>query len=527
VSSSGSSSVRWIVVAGVWLVLVGAAVGAYKLFFAPRRQAELVTQTSGDPGDSPATDRVRLAQDSFSGYAIFRSEALRQELSARGLGLEVVDDRADYAARIRALRSGEAPLAVFTIDALVKASAELGELPGTIVLVLDETVGADAMVAYQQAVPNLDALNRPDARIVATPDSPSETLARVVMARFRLPELPADPFLPADGAADALRQFREASPSDPRAFVLWEPHVSQALTVPGAHVVVDSSQMPGSIVDVLVCERQYLLEHAATVRKLIEGYLRVRYDRQQQADGLVKLVRADAEQAGEPLTAAQAEKLVHGIWWKNTQENYAHFGVVSGAEAGGLPHIRDLVRNITEVLLRTGAIAADPTDGHPEKLYFDQILREMHQPPGGGAPFHPSVVAAPGAAEEVRAAAAARPLKDNEWQSLRAVGEAGVEPLVFARGTARLLASSEQELARLAETLKAWPHFYVQVRGHTLARGDPEKNRLLSEQRAQAAADYLIAQGIAAHRIRAEGVPPDADGEEASAVKFVLGQLPY
>ena len=85
------------------------------------------------------------------------------------------DDGADYAARIRALQAGDAQLAVFTIDALLKASAELNEMPATIVALVDETTGADAIVAYKSKVPNIDALNAAETRFVLTPSSPSET----------------------------------------------------------------------------------------------------------------------------------------------------------------------------------------------------------------------------------------------------------------------------------------------------------------------------------------------------------------
>ena len=39
-------------------------------------------------------------------------------------------------------------------------------------------------------MPNVDALNRPDQKIVLVQGSPSETLARVVRSQFKLPEPP-------------------------------------------------------------------------------------------------------------------------------------------------------------------------------------------------------------------------------------------------------------------------------------------------------------------------------------------------
>jgi hypothetical protein len=115
--------------------------------------------------------RVTLAIDLFSGYCLFRSKQFEGELSKRGIDLDLSDDKADYAQRINSVKSGTTPLALFTIDGLLKASAGIGELPGTIVMVSDETTGAHAMVAYTEGMPSLNALNRADARIVVHRDS--------------------------------------------------------------------------------------------------------------------------------------------------------------------------------------------------------------------------------------------------------------------------------------------------------------------------------------------------------------------
>ena len=111
------------------------------------------------------------------------------------------------------MKRGDTPLAVFTIDALIKASADAGELPGTIVMLIDETASAVALVAYKQGLKNIDALDNAAARIVATRDSPSETLARVVISTFRLPNLPADCWIPANGAGDSLEDLFGMEPT--------------------------------------------------------------------------------------------------------------------------------------------------------------------------------------------------------------------------------------------------------------------------------------------------------------------------
>lgn len=468
-------------------------------------------------GKPAAPSRVALALDSFSGYAVFRSELFKRLLAAQGVQLDLVDDGADYAKRLRSVATGQTPLAVFTVDALIKASADAGALPATIVLAIDESAGADAMVAYAATFPNIDALNRSDARIVATRSSPSETLARVVMGSFDLQKLGRDPFVPATSAEDVYRKMTQAPAGEPSVFVLWEPFVSRALKIPGTHVLIDSSRFRGYIADVLVAQRDYLLEHEDRVRTFVETYLRAAHELGRRPGGMAELVRADAAAQGDPLSAEQAAKLAKGIRWKNTTENFASFGATAG---GGGPTLAQMIGNITQVLLATGGIQRDPADGNPGRLFYDRIVRALSD-----AAFHPGH--ATGTEEATTPAAQVAALAPEQWDALVPVGTLQVERIVFARGTSDLTDQSRRALARLAETLQAFPSYYVMVRGNARADGDAEANKRLAERRAAAAADFLLQAGIPAARVRAIGAAPAGAGGESQSVTFVLGQIAY
>ncbi|MEM9417633.1 MAG: OmpA family protein [Planctomycetota bacterium] len=488
--------------------------------------ADLEERLTGSRGVGvPIEHRVKLSLDSFSGYAVLRSPKMLDALAGRGIDLKTVDDGADYIGRLQAVRSGETPMAVFTIDALLTASAQLGETPATIVMLIDETTGADAIVAYEEAVPNIDALNRADARLVATPSSPSETLGRVVMANFALPELPDEPWTAADGAGDVYQQMKGADKSKPTAYILWEPFTSRALDLPGTHVLLDSSRFRGYIVDVLVVQRRFLLDHEDVVRAVVEEYLREAHRRRVQPAGWAKLIAEDARRSGEALSKAQVERLVEGVWWKTTQENFAHLGLLRrGGGRDQLQPLGRMISNITEVLLQTGAIDADPTEGQPESLFYDGILSDLAR-----ENFHPAAIRpSPGAdAEQVRQVAEAPPLDDAGWDRLSPVGTLEVADLVFARGTARLTRRSEFTLDRLIETLDTWPQYYLKVTGQARQIGDADANRALAEQRAQAAAEYLIAKGATAHRIQAQSSAELGTGGTAQTVTFTLSQTPF
>ena len=500
----------------VWLAILLVVAVAWKLLVVPSLQRaakeaeeqENRQRLEGTSSDSRYKHQVRLALDSFSGYAILRSQAFRNELSKKEIKLELVDDGADYGARIRALASGEVQMAAFTVDALVKASAELAESPATIVALVDETRGADAMVAYQQTVPNVDALNNAAMKFVLTPDSPSETLVRVVRAHFNLDRLPDRPFVEAKDAEDVYNRYRQSKPGTDQVFVLWEPYVSKILENPEMHTVIDSSRFRGYIVDVLVAGRDYLYKNEQVVGDVVEAYLRAGYEHR---DKMVPLVLEDARATGTPLTQAQAESLVQGVWWKNTQENYAHLGLLQGKT---LQHLEDAIGNITKVLLATKGIAADPTDGKPHLLYYDKVLTRLKD-----RGFHPGLDV-----EAIRTEAVEfPPLTDAQWESLVPVGTLQVPPLVFARGRSTLTSRSQMVLDDLMENLENWPQYYLLIRGNASLEGDLEANRALAQARAKAAEAYLIQNGVSHNRVRAIGGEPSG----TTSVSFVLGQTPY
>ncbi len=504
----------------LWLVLLGIGAAAWKFVFAPakeeaqqqeeqdrvaesERQKEELTRRSSSK--SRYDHRVTFYLDSFSGYALIRSRDFKDRLAEKKIDLNLVDDEADYGRRIRAIQSGKADMAVFTIDAFLKNSAAIGERPGTIVALVDETTGADAIVAYKDVVPNIDALNSPDTRFALTPDSPSETLARVVMARFQLDQLPPSPFDSVQDAEAVFEDYRKRKESERRAYVLWEPYVSKMLENPDTHVVADSSAFPSTIVDCIVVNRKYLVKNESVVRDFIESYFRVVYKHREPA-ALLKLVTADAKQQGLSLTTEQAQRLVDGIWWKNTQENLAHVGLPA---ARRLSHVEDIIENLADVLVSTGALESDPTEGRPHELYYRGILESLKD-------FHPG-----SQTEQVRDIKLPK-LSTSEWDALDPVGQVRMEDLIFARGSVRLNERSKRILDELAEQLKT-TRYYLMIRGNATRRGNVELNQKLADDRAQSAAEYLRQKGVDTNRFRV------LNGEitGSTSVTFTLGQAPY
>lgn len=501
---------KLVLVCLVWLILLTAGVVTYRMIYVPavaekerEEEEQVLDQTSGS---SNYKHTISFGLDGFSGYAVLRSDEMKQQLRSRGIRLKLADDGANYEQRLAALESGKLQMAAFPIDALLKSMARKNSMPATIVGIIDETKGADALVAYKNKYPNLDALNAPETRFVLVGDSPSETLIRFLMHKIKTDSLSNDSFDYVGSEDEIVKRYKAASPSGNEVFVTWEPVVSELLANDQMSVLFSSKDESGYIVDAIVVSRDYLIKNEPVVREVMESYFSALFkiSRGQQLDELI------AKDAG--LDAERASSLVEGILWKNTQENFAHFGIRSAAVA----HIEDIIDRIKKVLMDTGGLQSDPTNGETSRLFYEQVLASMR-----ADGFHPGQ--GQGGTEEVREQQQLSPLSERQWGELVPVGTVDVPPLIYARGTARLTESSRVKLDTLAETLESFPNFYLMIRGNASSKGNAEANQKLAKQRADAALQYLVESGVPDAKLRATG----GQITDQTSVTFVLGERPY
>ena len=80
-----------------------------------------------------------------------------------------------------------------------------------------------------------------------------------------------------------------------------------------------------------------------------------------------------------------------------------------------------------------------------------------------------------------------------------------VRNIFFKSGQSEVLPDSKPELDKIVKLLNAYPQLILEISGHTDASGPDELNQKLSEQRAIAVQNYLIAQGIDKSRLRTVG----------------------
>ena len=77
--------------------------------------------------------------------------------------------------------------------------------------------------------------------------------------------------------------------------------------------------------------------------------------------------------------------------------------------------------------------------------------------------------------------------------------------VLFKIGQPELLPSSNAALNQLAAELKARPALQLRIAGHADKVGEPDKNQVLSEQRAEAVKSFLVKAGVAPERLRTVG----------------------
>jgi len=532
-SSPERSALRWIIFSALSMVIVVILVLAYKHIVAPKieedREAEAAEREASEKEvavlrevaakeaarlERFRSDAVRISDDPFAGLAVIRSALFREGLTKQNIHL-VLETVADYKARLQAIDAGDLHMGAFTIDAELIVGAQLKHFPNVAILfVIDESKGADGIVAYKSAVPNVQALNNAGAKIVLTPDSPSDTLTRHMISGM-LPSLSGDTWLvPATGADDVYRQLRNGNKDQVRAYVLWEPTLSRALEDPNVHLIYDSSNVSGMLVDVLLVNRDYLKAEPIKCRQVTETYFTALLAYTSKPDGMINLLLEDGRQMGDIISLEQAKRMVGKIQWKNTMENYAHFGLLPASESQGLPRIDTMVSSIVRLLLKTGKLSSHPMAEREQEMYSTEILGAMRK-----ENFHPGGTIVRGIKELGL-------LTPEQWNMLIMVGNMDARAINFVRAQAELTVQSKRDVQEIVEGLRDWPNYYLKVVGHARPEGDPAANLALAQARAKSVRDRIVQLGVNPNRVRAEA---DISENEAAgqSVTFMLLRQPY
>ncbi len=181
----------------------------------------------------------------------------------------------DFEKRFAGLRDGKCDFVAATLDSYL-ANGNATGWPGAITWVIDESFGGDAVLAGDD-VKSLDDLNRPGVRGAFVGLSPSEFLLRSEISHFHLDRLRAGlEKSRVDNVETAYNALR-----DKRAdfAVLWEPLVTRAKNeIPGAHVLIDTREAQGLVIDIALARRQLIDSDPALVQTVTHAYFEAMHD---------------------------------------------------------------------------------------------------------------------------------------------------------------------------------------------------------------------------------------------------------
>ena len=117
---------RIIIMVASWMVIIGVIGLVLSSWL--NRGSKVISSKRPARTVMPITSKSHTTR--FRGMRYSAHPLFRICWAVKGLNSTFVDDKADYVGRIRALKSGKVQMAVFTIDAYLKAGSVIGEISG-------------------------------------------------------------------------------------------------------------------------------------------------------------------------------------------------------------------------------------------------------------------------------------------------------------------------------------------------------------------------------------------------------------
>lgn len=467
------------------LILGGLSIIMGKIVQVQQQDSKIFSFT--DAGASKG--KITIGVDNWIGYFPLCSPVMKRRLYQQGYLLECIEDQADYAQRLESLNKGDLDMAVATVDSYLFNGAT-SQFPGTMVAVLDESKGGDALLAWKDKLPTLDDLRQnKTAKIAFTPNSPSDHLLKAIAVHFDITHLKQRQNWPVltQGSEDALQRLLN---KEVDAAVLWQPDVSKALAKEGIHLLLGTDQTRQLIVDVLIAGKKIMRDKPEIITLLLTEYFHtLKFYRDNNNELL------DDVEAITKLDNKSIESLLKGVQWQGLTEN-AHkwFGTVA---VNGLPE-QELVETINSslnIFIDYGSMSRSPLPGNdPYRIISSHFIAEVYQKLG--LPTDTMSI------DEHKF----KEISDQQWQNLQQVGKLKIRPVIFSSGTDTLTLDDKMQLDVAESTLKHYPDFRILIRGHTSTRGETILNKTLSQDRADAVARYLmITHDIPTQRIKAIG----------------------
>lgn len=480
------------------LILLGiGGIVSYK-YLSPYFEESQQRTTSDAAGTK---GKILIGIDNWIGYFPLCSPEMRKRMRQSGYVLECVDDQADYPARMKLLKKGKLDFAVATIDSYL-LNGHAVNYPGTIVAVIDESKGGDAIVAWSNKLSSIEKLkSSKDYKIAVTPASPSEYLLKSVSVHFDIPRIREDKSIvvAANGSEHALEMLLDKKVS---AAVLWEPDVSRAMAKKGIKKLLGTEQTDKLIVDILVVNREYANDDPEAVTVLLSNYFRtLKFYKSNKS----KFISDASNETG--LSKKKIATLFSGVKWVNLIDNAQIWFGATNKKTVNDEALIDTIESVANVLVDSGDFTTTPVPANdPYRLTNSSFISDLYNKSYASTQFGTSANVSTSSSNLSGLDKAFNPLSVQQWASLKEVATLRVRPIIFQSGTDFLTLDGKAQLDLAADNLKHYPNFRILIKGHTSKRGDNKANKKLSKARANAVKKYLESiYNIDANRVMATG----------------------
>ncbi len=457
-----------------------------------RRAADLFARTS----DSHQYKRtVTIWGDDWLGYLVLRSPRFARALADHDIGVRW-EMEPDFEKRFAGLRDGKCDFVAATLDSYL-ANGNATGWPGAVTWVVDESFGGDAVLAGDN-VKNLDDLNRAGVRGAFVGLSPSEFLLRAEISHFHLDRLRTglekSRVDNVETAYNALRDKRVDFA------VLWEPAVTRAKSeIPGAHVLIDTREAQGLIIDIALARRQLLDTDPALVQTVTRAYFEALHDYLNHAAAFTD---AAAHDSGKP--AADAETMLRGVRFDTLGDN------VQDWLSESHDHDARLAASVGQIraVLRDHQQRIDLPNDDPDSILYRGVVQAVGRQPTGIADLSGGAAARHLDAGARQLGQYYPPLTPAQWDALlgQTRGTLLDEPIVFPPGQAEIPEDFQNSIRDAAPKLANYPTFRVVVEAHVSPGASPEADQALSEARALEVKRFLAVEcGVPEDRVLARG----------------------
>jgi Outer membrane protein and related peptidoglycan-associated (lipo)proteins len=435
---------------------------------------------------------LKVSIVSFHGYApalLANGKSLKTQpqslFDQQGIQVEfVLQDDIPTLATI--FESGTAQCAWRTSDFWAQEQPNLRNagLDGRAIMVVDNTQGADAVIARDPGIKSIEDLAGKSIALLQYTPSDGMVIDAVENSSLsaRKKQSINYVYISADEGTSGVRAAFESGHVD--AAALWDPDLSLALKkVPGAHVIYSTRTATNLIYDVIVCELRRLqkAENEQVLKNFVAGWMKgveaARRNPEEAVDALTKteeLFALLAKDEGRSFVLDLFKNLV----WTDLKDNARILGL-----SGDTNHYERVYRRFDVIYRQAGALAnpnspvINPQDSFDYR-FIKSLLAET--PSAKAEAAKPAFIFT-----EAERAQAAR----HEASLTKPVG------VSFASGSAELNKRAQHTIDQdIVPFIENNGSAYFEVSGNTDSTGARDFNIRLSKLRALAVVNYLIEQ---------------------------------